>query len=342
MIEISHLSKVYGGKAALTDATFTVHPGQVTGFLGPNGAGKSTTMRIIMGLERPTSGSATIMGKPLHQHSAPLRTAGALLDARSLHPARTARSSLLALAESNGLPAARVDEVLDLTGLGGVATKRPGGFSLGMGQRLGIAAALLGDPQVLLFDEPVNGLDPEGVTWVRRLCRNLAAEGRTVLISSHLMSEMAQTADRVVVIGRGRILADATLDDFVSGLGGEYVKVSTPDTARLGDALHATGLDVRREGPDTISVRGATSAQVGRTAFELGVLLEELVQVRPSLEDAYLRLTATEVEYRSGSVGPSDSVIGEVPLDEALHPTGGRRSRREAEKAARGQAGEKR
>ena len=300
MIEISHLSKVYGGKTAVSDASFTVRPGQVTGFLGPNGAGKSTTMRIIMGLERPTSGSATIQGKPLRAHPAPLRTAGALLDARSLHPARTARSSLRALAESNGLPARRVDEVLELTGLTQVAGKRPAGFSLGMGQRLGIASALLGDPQVLLFDEPVNGLDPEGVTWVRRLCRNLAAEGRTVLISSHLMSEMAQTADRVVVIGRGRILADATLDDFVAGLGGEYVKVTTPETGRLGDALHATGLDVRREGPSTITVRGADAAHVGRSAFELGVLLEELVQVRPSLEDAYLRLTAGEVEYRSG------------------------------------------
>jgi ABC-2 type transport system ATP-binding protein len=301
MIEISHLSKEYGGKSALSDVSFTVQPGQVTGFLGPNGAGKSTTMRILMGLETPGRGAATIMGKPLAQHAAPLRTAGALLDARSLHPARKARSSLLALADSNGIPASRVDEVLELTGLGAVADQRSGGFSLGMGQRLGIAAALIGDPQVLLFDEPVNGLDPEGVTWVRRLCRDLAGQGRTVLISSHLMSEMAQTADRVVVIGRGRILADASLEEFTTRLGEEHVLVGTPETTRLGDALYAGGAQVRRVDPQRLDVRGVDAALVGRVAFEQGIMLSELTQVRTSLEEAYLRLTAAEVEYRSGS-----------------------------------------
>lgn len=301
MIEISHLTKVYGDKAAVNDVSFTVQPGMVTGFLGPNGAGKSTTMRILMGLENPTSGTATVLGKPLREHAAPLRAVGALLDARSLHPARKARVSLLALADSNGLPASRVDEVLELTGLTGVADRRSGGYSLGMGQRLGIAAALLGDPQVLVFDEPVNGLDPEGVTWVRRLCRDLAAEGRTVLISSHLMSEMAQTADRIVVIGRGRLLADASLDEFVGRMGDEHVRVATPDTARLGDALHANGTQVNRLSDHALQVRGINAAQVGQIAFDLGVRLEELTHVKPSLEEAYMRLTSNEVEYRSGS-----------------------------------------
>lgn len=301
MIEISHLTKVYGDKAAVNDVSFTVQPGMVTGFLGPNGAGKSTTMRILMGLENPSSGTATVLGKPLREHDAPLRSVGALLDARSLHPARKARVSLLALADSNGLPASRVDEVLELTGLTGVADRRSGGYSLGMGQRLGIAAALLGDPQVLVFDEPVNGLDPEGVTWVRRLCRDLAAEGRTVLISSHLMSEMAQTADRIVVIGRGRLLADATLDEFVGRMGDEHVRVATPDTVRLGDALHANGTQVNRLSDHSLQVRGINAAQVGQIAFDLGVRLEELTHVKPSLEEAYMRLTSNEVEYRSGS-----------------------------------------
>ncbi len=309
MIEISHLSKDYGGKAALSDVSFTVQPGQVTGFLGPNGAGKSTTMRILMGLETATGGTATIMGRPLAQHPAPLRTAGALLDARSLHPARKARTSLLALADSNGIPASRVGEVLELTGLGAVADKRSGGFSLGMGQRLGIAAALLGDPQVLLFDEPVNGLDPEGVTWVRRLCRDLASQGRTVLISSHLMSEMAQTADRVVVIGRGRILADAALEEFTSRLGESHVLVGASDTTALGNALHAGGADVRRLDANRLDVRGVDAAHVGRVAFETRVMLSELTQVKSSLEDAYLRLTAAEVEYRSGVQTPQPQEV---------------------------------
>lgn len=300
MIEISHLTKVYGGVTAVNDVSFTVKPGIVTGFLGPNGAGKSTTMRILMGLESPTSGTATVMGRPIREHASPLTTVGALLDARSLNPARKARQSLQAIADTHGIPASRVSEVLALTGLSDVADKRSGGFSLGMGQRLGIASALLGDPRVLVFDEPVNGLDPEGVTWVRHLCRNLAAEGRTVLISSHLMSEMAQTADRIVVIGRGHVLADATVDEFIDHVGDEHVRVVSDDVARLGQALAASGAEVRRLDERRLQIRGSNSALVGRSALELGVALEELVPVRPSLEEAYLRMTANEVQYRSG------------------------------------------
>ncbi|MGO3139389.1 MAG: ABC transporter ATP-binding protein [Galactobacter sp.] len=302
MIEVSHLNKSYGSKRVLEDVSFTVPSGQVTGFLGPNGAGKSTTMRLIMGLENPSSGQATVLGQPLRKHPAPLTSAGALLDARSLNPARKARQSLLALADTHGLPASRVNEVLALTGLTEVADQRSGGFSLGMGQRLGIAAALLGDPRVLVLDEPVNGLDPEGVTWVRKLCRKLAAEGRTVLISSHLMSEVAQTADRVVVIGQGRILADASMDEFVGGLGEEHVRVASTDAAKLGARLSADGAEVDRLDGATLRVRNLSAEAVGVAALHEGVALRELVGIKPSLEDAYLALTSGAVEYRSGGI----------------------------------------
>ncbi|WP_367273388.1 ABC transporter ATP-binding protein [Galactobacter sp.] len=302
MIEVTHLSKSYGPKHVLKDVSFTVPPGQVTGFLGPNGAGKSTTMRLIMGLENPSAGQATVLGQPLGKHPAPLASAGALLDARSLNPARKARQSLLALADTHGIKASRVAEVLALTGLTDVADQRSGGFSLGMGQRLGIAAALLGDPRVLVLDEPVNGLDPEGVTWVRKLCRSLAAEGRTVLISSHLMSEVAQTADRVVVIGQGRILADASMDEFVGGLGEEHVRVASADAAKLGVRLSADGGAVDRVDESTLSVRNLSAEAVGAAALQEGVALRELVGIRPSLEDAYLALTSGAVEYRSGGI----------------------------------------
>jgi ABC-2 type transport system ATP-binding protein len=302
MIEVSHLNKTYGSKQVLNDVTFTVPPGQVTGFLGPNGAGKSTTMRLIMGLEEASSGTATVSGQPLRKHPAPLHSVGALLDARSLNPARKARQSLLALADTHGIPAKRVDEVLALTGLTEVADRRAGGFSLGMGQRLGIAAALLGDPRVLVLDEPVNGLDPEGVTWVRKLCRSLAAEGRTVLISSHLMSEVAQTADRVVVIGQGHILADASMDEFVGGLGEEHVRVVATDAPRLASRLGADGAEVQRLDDATLRIKNRTPEEVGVAALQEGVALRELVGIRPSLEDAYLALTSGAVEYRSGGI----------------------------------------
>jgi ABC-2 type transport system ATP-binding protein len=308
MIEVRNLTKTYGGKRVLDHVSFTVPPGQVTGFLGPNGAGKSTTMRLIMGLENPTDGHATIQGKPLKAHPAPLHTVGALLDARSLNPARKARQSLLALADTHGLPGSRVDEVLALTGLTEVADRRAGGFSLGMGQRLGIAAALIGDPDVLVLDEPVNGLDPEGVTWVRKLCRSLAAEGKTILISSHLMSEVAQTADRVVVIGKGQILAEAGMDEFVGGLGEEHVRVVAGDAAKLGVRLSADGAEVIRAAENTLQVKRLDAPAVGRAALAEGVALSELVSVRPSLEDAYLALTSGSVEYRSGGLQPAPGV----------------------------------
>lgn len=302
MIETHGLTKQYGRKTAVDDVSFTVRPGQVTGFLGPNGAGKSTTMRLILGLDRPTSGTVTVLGKSYADHPAPLHVLGALLDAKGVHPGRSARSHLRALAATHRIPMARVDEVLEMTGLTGVAGKRVGGFSLGMGQRLGIAAALLGDPQVLLLDEPVNGLDPDGVYWVRRLVRQLAAEGRTVLLSSHLMSEMAQTADHVIVLGRGKVVADAPIGEFVGG-GGQRVTVGSPDAARLAAILtdpgaHA-GLDIESLGEHRFSVAGISAAEIGRAASQHGIELHELTQVTSSLEDAYLALTRDEVEYTS-------------------------------------------
>lgn len=323
MIEVANLTKTYGGTTVLDDVTFTVRPGMVTGFLGPNGAGKSTTMRLIMGLEQADAGSATILGRPLAEHPAPLRSVGALLDARSLNPARKARQSLLALADTHSIPASRVDEVLALTGLTQVADRRSGGFSLGMGQRLGIAAALLGDPEVLVLDEPVNGLDPEGVTWVRQLCRSLAAEGRTVLISSHLMSEVAQTADRVVVIGQGKILADAGVDEFVGALGDAHVKATSADAAKLGMQLTSAGAEVQRVDETTLQVKKVDAEGVGRAALDVGAVLSELVEVRPSLEQAYLALTSGAVEYRSGGVLTDPT--GRRPVDPGAVLTPGSR-----------------
>lgn len=300
MIETHGLTKQYGRKTAVNDVSFTVRPGQVTGFLGPNGAGKSTTMRLILGLDRPTSGTVTVLGKSYADHPAPLHALGALLDAKGVHPGRSARSHLSALAATHRIPASRVDEVLEMTGLTSVAGKRVGGFSLGMGQRLGIAAAMLGDPQVLLLDEPVNGLDPDGVYWVRRLVRQLAAEGRTVLLSSHLMSEMAQTADHVIVLGRGKVVADAPIGEFVGG-SGQRVTVGSPDAARLAAVLTDPGahpgLDIESLGEHRFSVAGMTAAEIGRAAVQHGIELHELTPVASSLEDAYLALTRDEVEY---------------------------------------------
>ncbi|MFI2104852.1 ATP-binding cassette domain-containing protein [Isoptericola sp. NPDC019693] len=302
MIEAQGLSKSYGNKAAVDRVTFTVRPGVVTGFLGPNGAGKSTTMRMIMGLDRPSAGSVTVNGRPYARHSSPLTEVGALLEARAVHPGRTARAHLRALAATHGIPDRRVDEVIDLTGLASVARKRVGGFSLGMGQRLGIASALLGDPRTLILDEPVNGLDPEGVLWVRRLARSLAAEGRTVFLSSHLMSELALTADHVIVIGRGRILADAPVRDVVEAASRRAVTVRTAVPSALRTAVERAGgavavPDVAHEG--TLEVTGLDAAAIGEIALTAGVALHELTPVASTLEDAYLELTSDAVEYRT-------------------------------------------
>lgn len=301
MIEVRSLTKQYGQKVAVDRVTFTVHPGQVTGFLGPNGAGKSTTMRLILGLDRATSGSVTVLGKPYRHHESPLAAVGALLDAKGVHPGRTARSHLRALAATHRISERRVDDVLETTGLSAVADHRVGGFSLGMGQRLGIATALLGDPQVLLLDEPVNGLDPDGVRWVRTLVRRLAAQGRTVLLSSHLMSEMAQTADHVIVLGRGRVVADASIGSFIEAGPARRVSVASPEAARLAAILLALDpsaeLQVDPLGDESFAVSGLTAADIGRIAAQHRVELHELSPAASSLEDAYLALTRSAVEY---------------------------------------------
>lgn len=296
MIEAHSLTKTYGGKRAVDGVDFTVRPGVVTGFLGPNGAGKSTTMRMVIGLDRPTAGAVLVNGRPYTQAPAPLREVGALLEARAVHPGRSARDHLRWLAASNAIPAGRVDEVLDLVGLTAVAGQRVGRFSLGMGQRLGIAAALLGDPPVVVLDEPVNGLDPEGIRWVRHLARDLAAQGRTVMVSSHLMSEMALTADHLLVIGRGRILADCATAEFIARHSASHVRLRTPDVrgaAAVLTARHCAFEDADGE----LRVRGADAAAVGDALFAAGVPVHELTLVRSSLEDAFMTLTADSVEY---------------------------------------------
>jgi ABC-2 type transport system ATP-binding protein len=296
MIEARNLSKRYGSTVAVNDLSFTVKPGIVTGFLGPNGSGKSTTMRMIIGLDHPNGGSASINGKPYASLKWPLREVGALLEAKALHPGRTARNHLRALAASNRIPRSRVDEVLELVGLAGVASKRAGGFSLGMGQRLGIAAAILGDPGILLFDEPVNGLDPEGIQWVREFLRSLAKQGRTVFVSSHLMSEMSQTADHVIVIGRGKLLVDSSMDEMVSKAGSS-VLVRSPDADRLAAAIRDSGGIVMQLGDGGLSVAGIEAAQVGELAAREGVVLHELSPQQASLEEAFMALTKDDVEF---------------------------------------------
>ncbi|KSW19040.1 ATP-binding cassette domain-containing protein [Cellulomonas sp. B6] len=302
MIEAHRLTKRYGPRTVVDGMTFTVQPGRVTGFLGPNGAGKSTTMRMTVGLDRPHGGTVTVNGAPYARHRAPLAEVGVLLDAKAVHPGRSARAHLRALAATHGISNARVDEVIDLAGLTSVAHQRAGRFSLGMGQRLGIAAALLGDPATLILDEPVNGLDPEGVLWVRTLLRSLAAEGRTVFLSSHLMSEMALTADHLVVVGRGRVVADAPVADIVARAGTSAVRVRTPETARLADALtRDPALRVVSTAADTLEVSGADAPTIAAAAAGAGVVLHELAPVQASLEDAYLQLTGGEVEYRAAA-----------------------------------------
>ena len=302
MIEAHGLSKRYGPKTAVDDVSFTVRPGVVTGFLGPNGAGKSTTMRLAMGLDRPSAGWVTVNGKPYAQHRSPLTEVGALLEAKAVHPGRSAYQHLRVLAATHDFPTRRVDEVIELTGLESVATKRVGGFSLGMGQRLGIAAALLGDPKTLILDEPVNGLDPEGVLWVRNLARYLAGEGRTVFLSSHLMSEVALTADHVLVIGKGKILADTPVKDLVDGASRRVVRVRTPQATELAEALRREGLGVEAKDDGFLEVSGTEAAHVGEVAAAHTVVLHELTPVATTLEDAYMALTADAVEYHTEDV----------------------------------------
>jgi ABC-2 type transport system ATP-binding protein len=300
MIEVHELTKRYGSSTAVDGLSFTVQPGHVTGFLGPNGAGKSTTLRLILGLDAPTAGTATLSGRPFRDRRRGLRDAGALLDATAVPAGRSAAAHLTALARTNGLPAARVRAVLDEVGLAGVARKRVGGFSLGMKQRLGIAAALLGDPAVLIFDEPVNGLDPEGIRWVRGLFRGLAAEGRTVLVSSHLMSEMENTADHLIVIGRGRLIADTPASAFVAQGAQDHVVVRTPAVRSLTAALATVGATVQ-PGPDgLLEVTGLTGAEIGDLALARGIALHELAPRRASLEEAFMELTADSVDYLAG------------------------------------------
>ncbi|MFF7953857.1 ABC transporter ATP-binding protein [Streptomyces griseorubiginosus] len=306
MIELAGLTKRYGEKVAVNNLTFTVRPGIVTGFLGPNGAGKSTTMRMMLGLDRPTAGDVRIDGKHYDQLKDPLTYIGALLDAKAMHGGRSAYNHLLCLAQSNGIPAKRVHEVLDTVGLTAVAKKKAKGFSLGMGQRLGIAGALLGDPRILMFDEPVNGLDPEGIHWIRNLMKSLAAQGRTVFVSSHLMSEMALTADHLVVIGQGRLLADTSMADFIAQNSRSYVRIRTPQRERLLDVLHAAGVTVVETGNGTLEVDGGKSEHIGELAAQHQIVLHELSPQQASLEEAFMQLTAESVEYHAHSDTPSE------------------------------------
>jgi ABC-2 type transport system ATP-binding protein len=302
MIEARQLTKRYGEKTAVDGVDFTVRPGAVTGFLGPNGAGKSTTMRMIIGLDAPTSGSVTVNGRRYAQHSAPLHEVGALLEARSIHPGRSAFDHLMALAYTHGISRTRVSEVIELTGLRSVARKRAGAFSLGMGQRLGIAAALLGDPQTVMLDEPVNGLDPEGVLWIRNLLTGLAAEGRTVFVSSHLMSEIALVADHLIVVGRGRVLADTTVRDLVQQAGGDTVMVAAADPAELRRVLAGPGIEITGQpGSERLSVTGLPAREIGLKAAAHGLALFELTPSTVSLEEAFMELTKDSVEYHAAT-----------------------------------------
>jgi ABC-2 type transport system ATP-binding protein len=301
MITASNLTKRYGDKTAVDDLSFTIKPGIVTGFLGPNGAGKSTTMRMILGLDTPTSGHVTVNGRPYDQHPAPMHEVGALLEARAIHTGRSARNHLLALAATTGISARRVDEVIDLVGLREVARKRAGGFSLGMGQRLGIASALLGDPATVILDEPVNGLDPEGILWIRNLLKGLAAEGRTVFVSSHLMSEMALTAEHLIVVGRGRLIADTSVEEFTRSASRNVVLVRSPHASRLRELLLGPDVTVESPEPGTLSVVGLESDRIGTLAAENNLTLFELAPQHASLEEAFMELTRDAVEYHAST-----------------------------------------
>jgi ABC-2 type transport system ATP-binding protein len=298
-IEARHLTKRYGTNLAIDDLSFDVNPGVVTGFIGPNGSGKTTTMRLILGLDAPTGGEVTVAGKRYRDLPAPLREVGALIDAKAVHPSRTAHNHLLVLAQSNGIPPARVDEVLGIVGMEAVAGRRVGGFSLGMGQRLGIAGALLGDPPVLMFDEPLNGLDPEGIVWIRQLMQNLARQGRTVFVSSHLMNEMAVTADHLIVIGQGKLLRDEGVNEFVDSSSEHWVLVRSPQLDQLAVVLTAAGATVKQGTEGSIEVGGLDSRAIGDLASAKGLTLHELATQRASLEDAFIDLTHDSVEFRA-------------------------------------------
>jgi|GEM_PF-12823 len=304
MIDATDLTKRFGDKVAVDNLTFTVRSGVVTGFLGPNGAGKSTTMRLILGLDHPTSGQTRVNGRMYQTTKAPMTEVGALLEAKSVHPGRTARNHLRALAATHGIPRRRVDEVIDLVGLGHVANKRVGQFSLGMGQRLGLAAALLGDPETLILDEPVNGLDPEGVAWVRNLLRYLAAEGRTVFISSHLMSEMALTADHIIIIGRGRLIADSPMSDLISQASGRVVKVRSPNATEIAEVVQQSGRQASLDADGSLLISGLTPEAIGREAARRSWILYELSPIQRSLEDVYMKLTDTALEFQAGLAAP--------------------------------------
>jgi len=308
MIEVRNLSKRYGDKLAVDGLDFVVQPGVVTGFLGPNGAGKSTTMRLIAGLDEPSAGSVRVNGKEYRSAVAPMAELGLLLEARAMHTGRSARNHLLAMAQTNGISRRRVDEVIDMVGLREVAGKRVGGFSLGMGQRLGVASALLGDPKAVVLDEPVNGLDPEGVRWIRTLLRALAADGRTVFVSSHLMSEMAQTATRLIVVGRGRLIADTTVEDFVARASGSSVTVRTPEASRLRDLLLGPDVTVTSDRADVLHVQGLDTEQIGTVAWRARLPVFELTLEQASLEQAFMELTQDSVEYRSADASVSTEV----------------------------------
>ena len=299
MIEAQALVKDYGEKRAVDDLTFTVRPGVVTGFLGPNGSGKSTTMRLILGLDRPTAGDVTVNGKHYADHTAPLHEVGALLEARSIHTGRSAYNHLLALAKTHGIPRRRVAELIDFVGLHEVARKRAGQFSLGMGQRLGVASALLGDPHTLILDEPVNGLDPEGILWIRNLLKQLAAEGRTVFVSSHLMSEMALTADHLIVIGRGRLIADTSVEEFVRRASRNVVRVRSPQALLLAEALAGPNVTVTAVEPGLLEVEGLDAAAIGDAAVARRIAIHELTPQQASLEQAFMDLTRDDVEFRA-------------------------------------------
>ena len=313
MIVAETLSKRYGDKTAVDGLTFTVRPGVVTGFLGPNGAGKSTTMRMIVGLDAPTSGSVTVNGRRYAEFSAPMAEVGVLLEAKAVHTSRSAYNHLLALAQTNNIPRSRVDEVIELVGLREVARKRAGGFSLGMGQRLGIAVALLGDPATVILDEPVNGLDPEGVLWIRNLLKGLAAQGRTVFVSSHLMGEMAVTAEHLIVIGRGKLIADTSVEEFVARASSNTVLVRTPQAAQFRDLL--VGPDVRVSSPEreVLEILGLSAEQVGQAALEHRILLHHLATQRASLEEAFMELTHDAIEYHTDTLpGLSAATVGDT------------------------------
>jgi ABC-2 type transport system ATP-binding protein len=301
MIEAANLTKRYDTKMAVDDLSFTVEPGVVTGFLGPNGSGKSTTMRMILGLDSPTAGEVTVNRRRYADHRAPLHEVGALLEARSIHTGRTAENHLLALAATHRIPRSRVDELIDMVGLNEVARKRVGGFSLGMGQRLGIAAALLGDPSTLILDEPVNGLDPDGVRWIRDLLKRQASEGRTVFVSSHLMSEMAVTAEKVIVIGRGHLIAHLTVEDLVRKASGGGIRVRSPEASQLVHLLAGPNVIVSPRTPGVLVIQGTTPEQIGDLARDNGIALYELVEETVSLEDAFMELTSQDIEYQGRS-----------------------------------------